>query len=157
MIQGVIEVAVDMMVVTKLLDDVETYEVVAVAEPVNVFDTICRYTYLAEASNVDDESILYKTLVIIKQDVINFWKQLGCENAETKWLSLMSNLTRLIRDSVVKKLNAQIKALNPQLTYMRNNINGTNEEICDQWNEFVRVKNVRNDLIRKKKKLMALQ
>lgn len=155
MIQGLIEVAVDMMVVTKLLDDVKTYEVVPATEPVNLYDTFCRYTYLAETTTVDDESILYKIFVIIKQDVINFWIQLGCIGADTKWLSLMKNLTRVIRDSAVQKITIETEALNTQLTLARHKIG--DEGTVDMWKEFAELKSSRNHLIRKKNYLIALQ
>jgi hypothetical protein len=157
MIQGLLELAIDSFVIKKLLDDVEKYKVTKDEDPVNVFDTICRYTYVAATSRIDDASVLYKILVIIKQDVVNLRTQLGMKNTERQWFVMLNNLVCVIHDNAMNKITAEIEHMEMQLLTVRNNIRDAgDEEEGVLWKEFAELKSSRNDLIVKKKKLLTV-
>jgi len=157
MIQGLLELAIDSFVIKKLLDDVEKYKVTKDEDPVNVFDTICRYTYVAATSRIDDASVLYKILVIIKQDVVNLRTQLGMKKAERQWFVMLNNLVCVIHDNAMNKIAAEIEHMEMQLLTVRNNIRDAgDEEEGVLWKEFAELKSSRNDLIVKKKKLLTV-
>lgn len=155
MIQGLIELAVNHFDIKKVLDDVNKYQVVKDEEPVNVFDTICRYSYVVANSPVDDESVVYKVLIIIKQDVVNLQTHLGVKKSERQWFLMLNDLTRLILDNEVDKITIEMQYMDKKLSFVRDNIQNAGDE-SGLWKEFAELKSTRNDLNQKKKKLLTV-
>jgi hypothetical protein len=124
-----------------------------------LFDTLCAFTNLAAKTAFDDESIMYKVLVLIKQDVVNFWDQLGCEYSGTRWLALMYDLRRALVKNGLEKINREIDSTIKEANNAYDSIqNAEGMEACDCWNEYIRLNRLRKDvLVPKKKYLLSLQ
>lgn len=157
MIENLIILAVDRLVIKKLLDDVEKYKVTKDEDPVNVFDIFCCYTYAVSRCIIDDLSAVYKVLVIIKQGLVNLWQQSGMKKVERQWFVMLNNLVCVIHDNAMNKITAGIEHMEMQLLTLRNNIRDAgDEEEGGLWKEFAELKSSRNDLILKKKKLLTV-
>ena len=158
MIENLIILAVDRLVIKKLLDDVEKYKVTKDEDPVNVFDIFCCYTYAVSRCIIDDLSAVYKVLVIIKQGIVNLWQQSGMKKSERQWFLMLNNLSCMTHDNAMNKIAAEIEHVEMKLVSVRNNIRdaGDEEECGLLWKQFAELKSIRNDLNQKKKKLLTV-
>lgn len=156
--RGIIEMAITKYYLKDLLTTVSKHVIIVDLERrTNLFDIIRDYTDMLTKGydNVEE-----RTLVIIKEGLINYWIQSYDQKCMENWDLLLLKLVREVSQDEVNAISTIAEALMQEMRQAKSKVwappGDDNGDHLENWNSFIRVKHELLDLKKRKEYLLTL-